>query len=579
MGGGAEKEILVPANSALVSTMQKLLELQKFDPSCSEATVVAGYWCFIGNFSAETVSVAGTPKLFESPDQLVVASDESAALAMGEIRRLQDELNIAWNTDYSDVFWNCMLGSWVIDFVQLVIERYLRLKKIIDDRDCPFSVICDVGDIQGFDTSNSFWSRYQDQSFNAFICARILKDWQPANVELAGLEVGSVIQPEVSAEEDQTPSLLNAIHRLLPFEPGYGHSTLGSGLLSLVTIICKGLRKKERRKFELGEAFEKTDGLALPFSMPKLINDFLPSVFKDESRLRSLAPRWMEWTPTVNHVRVYGDEGVKYRVAKARERGVWTGFRQHGGFYGYGRSIHLGALVEYTADRFYSWGWKSQSPYPVSVTPCPPPEPKTRQKGKKRDDKVIFVTNPLQLTCVRITSTPQADDAIELLEERFETISILSKTFGNRFVYRPFFDSVGSVGNEAWCRENFPSVAIADGTSLHDTLQNCSLAIMDAPSTTFALCMAWNVPTIGFWKPDHWALSSEAKKLFGSLFAVGIAFDSGAAAAAHATEISGSENAWWQSAEVQRARREWIAEFAAPGATLLEWALTLSRDP
>ena len=93
--------------------------------------------------------------------------------------------------------------------------------------------------------------------------------------------------------------------------------------------------------------------------------------------------------------------------------------------------------------------------------------------------------------------------------------------------------------------------------------------------------MVIGTPTVGLWNPVRWPLLRELEPLFARLRELGIIHTDPAAAAAHIDAVYDEVALWWDSAELVRARTEFVERLAIPGDWPAAWAWRLRelRDP
>jgi putative transferase (TIGR04331 family) len=96
------------------------------------------------------------------------------------------------------------------------------------------------------------------------------------------------------------------------------------------------------------------------------------------------------------------------------------------------------------------------------------------------------------------------------------------------------------------------------------------VAVLSYPDTALIEAMLLDVPSIGLWPAWLWELRDDAREPFELLAAAGVVFDDPEAAAAQLDAVAADPAPWWGSDEVQRARRAFLARFAALGRRPLE---------
>ena len=107
------------------------------------------------------------------------------------------------------------------------------------------------------------------------------------------------------------------------------------------------------------------------------------------------------------------------------------------------------------------------------------------------------------------------------------------------------------------------------------------LAVIPYLDTPLIESMVIGTPTVGLWNPVRWPLLRELEPLFARLRELGIIHTDPAAAAAHIDAVYDEVALWWDSAELVRARTEFVERLAIPGDWPAAWAWRLRelRDP
>jgi putative transferase (TIGR04331 family) len=109
-------------------------------------------------------------------------------------------------------------------------------------------------------------------------------------------------------------------------------------------------------------------------------------------------------------------------------------------------------------------------------------------------------------------------------------------------------------------------------------MAHARVAVVTYPDTPFIEAMLLGVPTIGLWPSALWELRDDAREPFDLLKEVGVIFEDPVAAAARLDVAAIDPEAWWGSADVQAARRAFLARFAAVGRRPLEPWVTYLRS-
>jgi putative transferase (TIGR04331 family) len=97
---------------------------------------------------------------------------------------------------------------------------------------------------------------------------------------------------------------------------------------------------------------------------------------------------------------------------------------------------------------------------------------------------------------------------------------------------------------------------------MYQQLNESRLCIGTYNSTTDLETLSRNFPTIVFFNTRHWELRESAKPFFEELREVGIYHETPQSAAAKVNEVYKDPMVWWNSPEVQAARKNFCQRFA-----------------
>jgi len=124
--------------------------------------------------------------------------------------------------------------------------------------------------------------------------------------------------------------------------------------------------------------------------------------------------------------------------------------------------------------------------------------------------------------------------------------------------------------------ERLPPPSGAGAGSASVAMQAARLAVVTYPDTPFIEALAMNVPTIGFWDPAEWEMLPEAALLYAGLESAGVVIADPRRAAARIDELYPDPASWWQSSQVQAARRAYLDHFAPKREWFSDWSRALS---
>jgi len=297
----------------------------------------------------------------------------------------------------------------------------------------------------------------------------------------------------------------------------------------------------------------------------KIIKSCIPKFYYEEFN-KNLTNVKRFHLPRLFNGEVYDDK-LNLSIAVSRNR-VKLFHQQHGGGFGYLEVMPFLQRTEFSLYGFISWGWKKYSGYYGNIIPLPSMFLNSLPEHKKKTDKIIFVNGAFNPALKRLHSQPVSDE--EYLDWRNNTHNFLKKCNHkviNNLIFRPF------EGNEKFIyNESIEALQkVYSRKAFKHLLVSCALVAIDHPTTTLCNAIAKNIPVVGFWNPEYWSLTEEAKPYFNALREVGIVHDDGGSAAKHVNEVYEDIEGWWNQPEVQEARKDWAMQFALTNKNWL-WA-------
>lgn len=255
------------------------------------------------------------------------------------------------------------------------------------------------------------------------------------------------------------------------------------------------------------------------------------------------------------------DDTFKLWGALNSEKGVKTIAMQHGGGYGALKHHSYALLERENVDFFISWGWKNKNNIlPVSsiyISQFHLIFKKICNQSKILENNRLilwavteFVKYPTELSIVGYGEN--------YLQSQYKFAAGLSSSVLDRVTMRLRH----SDWSEKWknLHDKFPGLTIHqpnfnDKASFFDQLSAADILIVDNLNTVYLYGLAFNIPTIIFWDPNVWLLTDYAKPYFKALQNVGVFHDSPESAAAMLNKVAANPTEWWESEDVQAARK------------------------
>jgi hypothetical protein len=519
-----------------------------FDPATHAAF---GPWCF---FKAEEIYPEWENltfvDAFPTPAERCAAGEACRALAHQLLDRLWPQMNARHGTTHGRDYWHVVLMDWLMHLAMLG-WRLWRYTEVFIARagSEPFDVplVTANGRFRFASTHAFVTDCFATSDFRAWLIGEIVRRQAPAHWRLGQRRS---VEPAAVAAPVPAPRRRQAVE-------GIGGLGRWQGMLSVYANLLPGRRSRPRHR-------SKPATVDFPAAFLDLANELADSTCPESLRSGYAALEQAAAAHRYRRGRIYAtninihDDQTSVMLARAAEAGERIVAVQHGGSYGWAALVPLLAEVEYRHDAFVTWGWREHDDYQGNFAPLPYPL-LSRNLGahKPTDDHMLLVG------AVMYSFNPRFDlypDMLRYRPRKREFLAALPHQVRAKVRYRPYYLD-DSFDDAAYLRGAFPDLKVHQGELL-PSLMRIKLAVLDHHTTTLAITMAANVPTVCFWDETAWPIGRTARPLFERLKRAGIVFDAPADAARHIASIWSHVHEWWAGADVQSARRDWCREYA-----------------
>ena len=537
----------------------------KFD---RKKDILSGPWCVQGkeHLYPDLNSIQFIDDPMHSLEERRSAETLTRNFAELYLKILAEKLNSKLGINHIENFWRIMLMPWLLTIVQIT---WLKQKLINDfikaNKNEEISVeLIDNSIKWNFEDNFDFMlNGVQNVEFSHWLFSRLIENKIPKNWRKK-YRIG-VEEKKYSTKEIAAPSIKAILaDKLIFFFPLLGVSGINifEAIFFQVINKLKIFRKKTVNNKINHE--KKEDTIDWDLDWDSLIENIIPKNFlsiKEKGKKPYRFNKIVYGTAAIS----YYDFKKRLKLALSVERGAKLIGIQHGGAYGTFAVHSLVSAVEYANSyKFLSWGWEKTSYQKEKIIPVSFPY-LSKIKYNCTTEDIIFVNGIFGVLPVRINSFKQPNQVIKERNNNLSFIKNLDKSLLSNFYYRPSFSQKTggppSILDGKLINNIFPSVKLIKG-DLHARTMKCKLLILNQPGTTFNIAMSANIPTISFWNPEFYEIDECAKPYFEALYDVGIIFDSPHEAAIKANNVWGNIDDWWQSKNLQNARREWAWNYA-----------------
>lgn len=489
----------------------------------------------------------------------------------------------------SDIrYWRVVLGPWLRFFIDAAFDRYETVRtaaecgQVSDTWVLPYRLEHWVPG-----NFNEFYRQFTDDPWNHVVFAECI---EVLGLPFTKLSSHAELRPAIHAGTRQSRlkvlagTVLGIYRRLLP--PS----------LNRIAIIASNLPSDRlcRLQTALGQLpYPKGPNLSGPGNpvnaswrqalagcggnspfenfLGRLIAQWMPkSCVEDFADLRDRAlaefPKQPRLIFTANAYQA--DDGFKLWAAEQCSRGVRLVIGQHGGNLGNAHHNQTEDHQVRISDVFASWGW-GESKLP-NIKPMPSlqlsrPQVRFDERG---DILLTLASLPRYYYCH--FSFPVAGEFLDYIRDQIAFVERLDATVRERLRIRLNGDAFGWDISDRLRSSGLGGMIDYEGQTLRKRLDKSRLCITSYNATVYLETLAANFPTLAFWNPRHFDLRPEAEPLIACLRSVRILHETPESAASMLNSISQDVGAWWNSADVQAARMEFIRRYALVSDDWLE---------
>jgi len=476
--------------------------------------------------------------------------DETEIVYHQVIHQLALNLNSIHNTQFEICFWGSYLGSWLHEFVDMVMLRFFEIAEgaTLQRTTMHFEPATSLSEYRKFAKMPQFTEKVHEDLL------RCIQEEPTRATNISSRPFSSSSQNNLSGHF-VSASYLPRLHELL-ICLRFGHfprrltiesvprAELNQELRLIVTHSDIGLSRKS-----------KTILLLMEHYLPRTYLESFPEMIHTKRPWKS--KRFPKVIFTSN--RHLYDDVFNYWAATAKLHGTKVVYGQHGGFYGISEFPSFAERYEImNSDRHINWGWKSDLksvPGPVLTL--------TRTKIMDRQDakNLTIVTDQLFAHSRSIFGDIQFSSSylpnIRLLVDDL----IINKQ--SVLIRLPKTHSESSDPQDTWFRINLPDVHLDKGVEkFHKILSRTKLAVIPHNGTTLIESIYLGVPTLLVWDKSIVWFRPEAEPVFRLMERAGMFHSTPESAAAFINRIWDDVDGWWNSPQVIDARSQFCNQYA-----------------
>jgi len=495
------------------------------------------------------------------------------------LAELKDQLNSIHQTSHSLRYWRILIGPWLGIFVQIIFDRWKMLKLSLDEYEVDS---CNVHpeDVENFipQDTHSFINFVVSDSWNEMIYSHLLR-LIPNKLDVNELTPMHKQTNLKRSFKSQFKKSLKTGSNYLGMPANYFDNIFiyksGFPVLKDIQLQLKFkqfpqnwasfstpevLLNLEMREWDFKSKINNCDFSSI---VCKLIPKCIPRTYLEGYNLLVKNQKKLPWPKTPKVIftseAYFTDDVFKAWAASKVCLGSSLVIGQHGGNFGMTPMSFLEEHQIKISDKFLSWGWTDNSEDKI----IPVGNLKSQKNTKNFDPKghALFVEYALPRFSYQIYSVPIASQWLDYFKEQSHFVGSLPSTIQNNLIIRLKADF-------GWDQKNrwddlFPNIIIDSGEkSMKEMAVKSRIFISTYNATTYLESLAWNIPTIIFWKPEHWELNDNASKYFDILESVGIFHKTPESAAQKLTEVWDNIELWWEKNETQIARKSFVRQYS-----------------
>jgi putative transferase (TIGR04331 family) len=476
---------------------------------------------------------------------------------------LVDELNRIHKLEKSEQYWETIIGTWLIAFIQVVYERYVTILDYKKYSEFTTLLLSE----NSFTTPLSYGvftqKISQDDKYNYQLYSQI--------ISFLGNDFSSVEYNTADKYIFRHKSSLKkkAFSSIFNFFSKNKDITLSSPYFSNNRNLFRFLGKVNFNEFDddFSFKFEKDLKKREILFEQKNDNEFINLLFYlfkhnfpilylegfKEFRGFVLSKKYPLSKVFVTATALHSNEIYKFFIAENRDK-IKLILLQHGGGYGIYSISTLEFLERIIADKYLTWGWSEDS-----KTISNSHEKLNKKIFPKKKGYVLYVGKAPLKYIIRFSGTYNSSQNTTIYLPK--VLSFLSNIKNIRqFMYRGYISDIGfNISKEI--RNSFPELKFDDNSKkFHYRLKEAKLFVTDHVHTTYLETLAMNFPTVifitkevhSFREPKYFKLLENAKILFYNEIE----------AAKHVNKIAENPEVWWNSDEVQTARKKFVHQYA-----------------
>jgi putative transferase (TIGR04331 family) len=507
------------------------------------------------------------------------------------LRDLSKHLNQFHEVNYPLRYWRIVIGPWLVVFIETLFDRWFMLKVSIEEYDIKKCIIFNKNIVDIIpDDINQFNQMSVNDYWNESIYGYLLSNYFNNDLKVIKIPNSSKLTKKIHFRKVNNYKIKIFIKKIVSKIEGFFYKSDKYFLTSTYMPLFQSIKLQ----FYLGQVpkFINSDFRIIKYpaanlkkrqwKVVKTEDDFLnivydmvllniPIAYLEGYKGLSKYTENLKWPkyPEVIFTSQswFSDEAFKIWSANKCESGARLVIGQHGGNFGMtDLSVHEKHQID-IADQWISWGWDWSKISHTQVVPAF--NLKITGKTVKYNPKgsALLVAMSMPRYSQRLLSCTIASQWLYYFDDICNFIEVLPNKIQENIVVR--FSCV----DHGWkskdrLSDRIPKVKIgAECDNIIFHMKRSRIYISTYNATTYLESLSYNFPTLIFWDETFWEVSDEIVHYFDLLESVGIFHKSPEKAAKKMEEVWDDIPMWWNSREVQEARKIFCEVFSRNSRT------------
>lgn len=496
-------------------------------------------------------------------------------------------LNLHHSTNHTQRYWNILLGPWLERYVCIIFDRYYTLDQAIGNHELLTTTVLDTPEytLVTTDSLNAIWA-CNDDIWNHVLFARILNFIGGVEVASKPIKTGVGLRFNMDSEVTSQPSvslknIIRAISKcILPIFRGQDDAFIVSTYLPRWKEIALQLSLRQfpqiwhspplkegkfdrvtRQNFTVGNGSHTGFELFVRLQLPEMIPIcYLEGYEQLCHQVKELPwPKAPKFIFTCNNFDT--DEIFKAWTGLKAEQGFPYFVGQHGANYGTFVTTEKFPVVV-SCDRFFTWGWTNNQPKNVPAFIFK--NAGENEIKNSKDGGLLLIELPPLHRSGLANINAQNSDFSRYQEEQFQFVSALPETIQKKLTVRLHAEwRKHRWSDETRWNDRYPLICLELGSaSIQQMISKSRLVVHSYDSTGILETLSLNIPTMCFWYDGMHHILDNARPFYELLRYVGILADTPDQAAKNIALHWDNIDEWWESEQVQSARRVFCEQYA-----------------